>query len=243
MIQRNPAARRRRRRLPALRLAVIAVLGSLAAADPAAASGPPRQFVYDVMHSVFGNIGTYINTIEPDGTGTLVLTQAHFDVRMLGIPMYQESAQRTELWQGNRLVSFDGVTDKGHGPIVVKGAARGNEFVITSPQGTFDAPASVHPANPWSANFVTANEMMRVDTGRVEPVHVTGGEPTQVAVGSETVAARKYEVDGKTKYTVWLDGRGVPVKFVADDNTGKVTFTLAKCVHCSPAPVELGENN
>jgi hypothetical protein len=240
MIQRNPAARGR---LPWLRLAVIAAVGSLSAAAPAAASGLPRQFVYDVTHSVFGNIGTYINTIEPDGTGTLVLTQAHFDVRMLGIPMYHEVAQRTELWQGNRLVSFDGTTNTGHGPVVVKGVARGNEFVITSPLGTFDAPATVHPANPWSANFVSAKEMMRVDTGRVEPVHVSGGRPTEVTVGLSTVAARKYEIDGNTKYTVWLDARGVPVKFAVDDHGGEVTFTLAKCVHCGPAPVELGAAN
>jgi Family of unknown function (DUF6134) len=242
MIQRNPAARSRPRHLPRLRLAIIAALGSLAAAGSAAASGPPRQLVYLVTHSTFGDIGTYTNTVEPDGIGTLVLTQAHFDVRILGVNIYHEVAQRTERWQGNRLVSFNGVTDKGHGPVVIKGVARGSQFVITSPQGTFDAPGTVHPANPWSANFLRSNEMMRVDTGRVEPVHISGGEPTPVTVGFDTVTARKYEIDGNTKYTVWLDARGVPVKFAVDDNSGKVTFTLDKCIHCGPAAVQLGAN-
>jgi Family of unknown function (DUF6134) len=242
MIQRDPAARGKLGRLSWLRLAAIAAIGCLWAAGQAAASGPPRQFVYSVSHAVFGNIGTYINTIEPDGTGTLVLTQAHLDVRLLGVRMYYEVAQRTERWQGDRLVSFDGVTDNGHGPIVVKGVARGNEFVITSPKGTFEAPATVRPANPWSANFLSAKQMMRVDTGRIEPVHVSGGEPTEVTVGLDTVAARKYEIDGNTKYTVWLDGRGVPVKFAVDDNSGKVTFSLDKCVRCGPAAVQLGAN-
>jgi hypothetical protein len=242
MIQRNPAARSGLRRLPWLRLAIIAALAGMSAAGPAAASGPPLQLVYRVSHSLFGDIGTYINTVEPEGSGTVVLTQAQFDVRMLGVTMYHEVAQRTERWQGNRLVSFDGVTDKGHGPVVVKGVARGNTFVITSPLGTFDAPATVHPANPWSANFLHVNEMMRVDTGRVEPVHVTGGEQTLVTVGLDPVTARKYEIDGNTKYTVWLDGRGVPIKFAVDDNSGKVTFVLDKCIHCGPAPVQLGAN-
>jgi hypothetical protein len=71
---------------------------------------------------------------------------------------------------------------------------------------------------------------------------ITGGQETPVIVGLDTVTARKYEIDGTTKYTVWIDGRGVPVKFVVDDNTGKVTFTLAKCIRCSPATVELGAN-
>jgi Family of unknown function (DUF6134) len=241
MIQRISATGRPRR-LAWFWAAVIGILCSMAAAGHAVASGPPRQLVYNVTHSIFGDIGTYINTVEPDGTGTLVLTQAHFDVRVLGVRMYHEVAQRTERWQGNRLVSFDGVTDKGHGPVVVKGVARGNAFVITSPQGTVDAPATVHPANPWSANFLRSNEMMRVDTGRVEPVHVSGGENAEVTVGFDTVAARKYEIDGNTKYTVWLDARGVPVKFAVDDNTGKVTFTLDKCIRCGPGPVELGAN-
>jgi hypothetical protein len=242
MIQRISAACGRLRGSPWLRAIIIAGLGGLSAAGSAAAAGLPRQLVYRVTHAVFGDIGTYINTVEPEGTGTLVLTQAHFDVRMLGVRMYHEVAQRAERWQGGRLMSFDGVTDKGHGPVEVKGVARGNKFVITTPQGTIDAPATVHPANPWSPNFLGSNEMMRVDTGRVEPVRVTGGEPTEVTVGFNNIAARKYEIDGNTKYTVWLDGRGVPVKFIADDNTGKVTFTLEQCVRCGPQAVQLGAN-
>jgi hypothetical protein len=242
MIQRNSAALGKLRGPPWLLAAIVAVLGGMAAADPATAAGAPRQLVYRVAHAVFGDIGTYINTIEPDGTGTLVLTQVHFDVRMLGVRMYHEVAQRTERWQGGRLVAFDGVTDKGHGPVKITGVARGSQFEITSPQGTFDAPATVHPANPWSANFLRTNVMMRVDTGRVEPVRVTGGEPTAVTVGLNTVAARKYDIEGSTKYTVWLDGRGVPVKFVAEDNSGMVTFTLDKCIRCGPDAVRLGSN-
>jgi Family of unknown function (DUF6134) len=243
MIQRKSAAQSERRRSSWWWWsAVIVVLAGLGASGSALASGPPRQLVYRVTHSVFGDIGTYTNTIEPAANGTLVSTQANFDVRVLGVNMYHERAQRTERWQGNRLVAFDGVTDKGHGPVVVKGVARGNEFVITSPQGTFDAPASVRPANPWSANFLSANEMMRVDTGRVEPVRVSGGEEASVTVGLDTIATRKYEIDGNTKYTVWLDAQGVPVQFAVDDNTGKVTFVLAKCVRCGPASVQLGAN-
>jgi Family of unknown function (DUF6134) len=242
MIHRNSAAWGKSRGPTRLWTAIFTVLGGLAAAGPVAAAGPPTQFIYRVTHSVFGDIGTYINTVEPDGTGTLVLTQVNFDVRMLGVRVHHEVAQRTERWQGDRLVAFDGVTDKGHGPVEIKGVARGNRFEITSPQGTIEAPATVHPANPWSPNFLRTNVMMRVDTGRVESVRVSGGEPAVVTVGFHTVAARKYDIEGSTKYTVWLDGRGVPVKFVADDNSGEVTFTLDKCIHCGPDALRLGAN-
>jgi hypothetical protein len=224
-------------------LTLVAGVSALAAGLGAgtAWAETPAQFIYRVSHSTFGDIGTYTNTVEPSRDGTTVETRAHFEVNMLGVRMYREDAQRTERWQGNRLISFHSVTDKGSGPVEVKGEARGNGFVITSPQGTISAPASVHPANPWSNNFLASNTMMRPDSGKIEQVRVGGGQETTVKIDGATVPAVKFEIDGNTKYTVWLDGRGVPVKFVADDDTGKVTFTLAKCVGCGPELTQIGK--
>ena len=221
-------------------LTMVGLLAGTSVAGSAAAD-TPAEFVYRVSHSVFGDIGTYTNTIEPGPDGTTVQTRAHFEVSMLGVRVHREDAERTERWQGNRLVSFHGVTDKGDGPTEVKGEARGNNFVITSSKnGTIMAPASVHPANPWSSNFLSSNTMMRPDSGKLEQVRIGGGQETTVKIDGATVSAVKFEIDGSTRYTVWLDGRGVPVQFVVDDDTGKVTFTLAKCVHCGPEPTQLG---
>ena len=216
-----------------LALTVIVVLAGSLAWGQALAEGS-AQFVYRVNHSVFGDIGTYANTVEPSRDGITVKTRAHFEVKMLGVRMHREDAERTEHWQGNRLVSFHSVTDKGDGPMEVNGEARGNSFVITSPQGTITAPWSVHPANPWSSNFLHSNTMMRPDSGKLEQVRIGSGQETAVKIDNATSPAVKYEIDGSTKYTVWLDSRGVPVEFVVNDDTGKVTFTLAKCTGCNP---------
>jgi len=223
------------RRNPAkwLGATIIAVLAGSLAGGQALAEGS-AQFVYRVNHSVFGDIGTYANTVEPSRDGITVKTRAHFEVKMLGVRMHREDAERTEHWQGNRLVSFHSVTDKGDGPMEVNGEARGNSFVITSPQGTITAPWSVHPANPWSSNFLHSNTMMRPDSGKLEQVRIGSGQETAVKIDNATIPAVKYEIDGSTKYTVWLDSRGVPVEFVVNDDTGKVTFTLAKCTGCNP---------
>jgi hypothetical protein len=213
-------------------------IGVVAGGGPAAAQSS-AQLVYRVHHSVFGDIGTYTNTVEPSRDGTTVKTHAHFEVKMLGVRLHHEDAERTERWQGSRLVSFQSVTDKGDGPKEVKGEARGNSFVVSSPQGTFTAPASVHPANPWSANFLHSTTMMRPDTGKIEQVRIGGGQETAVKIDGATIPAVKYDIDGSTKYTVWLDARGVPVMFWVDDDTGKVTFTLAKCSGCNTELSEL----
>ena len=219
---------------PLARLAAVFLLVAacdLGAAGPADAA-QPLQLTYKVTHAMFGSIGTYTNTIAPSADGTTVETKAHFAVRALGVQLYSEDATRTERWQGNRLVAFHGLTTRGNGSVEVDGRAQGNAFVINSPGGVETAPASVHPANPWSSNFIGANMMMRPDTGKLERVHVTGGEETVLDVEGTRVPVRKYDVDGKTRYAVWLDRRGVPVKFVVDDDSGKVTFTLASCNAC-----------
>jgi hypothetical protein len=242
MTENNRSARSASRAL-LIRAPALAVVFSVFAVGPVtstAVAETPAQFVYRVSHSTFGDIGSYSNTVEPSQDGTTVQTRAHFEVSMLGVRMFREDATRTERWQGNRLVSFHGVTDKGDGPVEVKGEARGNGFVITSSQGTITAPASVHPANPWSNNFLTSNTMMRPDSGKIEQVRIGSGQETTVKIDGATISAVKFEIDGSTKYTVWLDGRGVPIKFVADDDTGKVTFTLAKCIGCGPEPAQVG---
>jgi hypothetical protein len=214
-------------------MAATAIFVAVAAAGgTATAAATPMQLTYRVSHSVFGHIGTYTNTIEPTTGGTTVQTRAHFEVKMLGVNMYREDAQRTERWQGNRLISFNGVTSKGDQSMVVKGEARGNSFVINSPEGTITAPASVHPANPWSPNFLSSNTMMRPDSGRIERVRVSGAQEAVITIDGRSVRTKKYEVEGDSRYTVWLDGHGVPVMFVVDDNSGKVTFTLANCISC-----------
>jgi Family of unknown function (DUF6134) len=219
--------------------AIVAVFALVAVAVPGAAA-TPMQMTYRVTHSVFGNIGSYINTIEPANGGTTVQTRAHFQVKMLGVNLYNEDAQRTERWQGNRLISFNGVTSKGDQSTVVRGEARGNSFVINSPQGTITAPATVHPANPWSANFLASSTMMRPDTGKVERVRVSGGEETVVDIDGRPVRAQKYDISGDASYAVWLDSQGVPVMFIVDDDSGKVTFTLASCISCGLNGARLG---
>ena len=184
---------------------------------------------YQVEHARFGDIGTYSNTVEQNGDVTTVLTEAHFKVSVLGVVLHREDAQRQERWRGGRLVSFHGVTTKNGKSLELSGEAHGDGFVIVSPSGAVTAPADIHPANPWSANFLDSAVMMRVDTGAVEPVRIGPGAETNITVEGAILPARQYEIAGKTRYQIWLsDMQLLPVKFSVDDDSGKVTFTLVR---------------
>jgi hypothetical protein len=215
-------------------LVLIAIFGIFVgtmgyAADSASVvSTPTQQLRYRVRHSVFGNVGTYTNIVQTVGDMTTVRTSAHFLVTMLGVGLHREDAERTERWQGGRLMSFVGTTKKNDDTTEVKGTARGDNFVITSPLGTFTAPATVQPANPWSAKCLNSTTMMRVDNGKIERVRVDGGSETTVAINGATIPARQYQIDGATRYKIWIDQHDIPVMFAVDDAGGEVTFTLEK---------------
>src|SRR5580698_2225353 len=86
-----------------------AVLVGASSSEAPAMAESPRQLVYDVKHSVFGEIGTYSNLIETSGAVITIKTAAHFLVKALGVGLHREDAQRVEQWNGDRLVYFSGV--------------------------------------------------------------------------------------------------------------------------------------
>jgi len=161
-----------------------------------AASTLTQELRYQVQHSVFGNIGTYTNTVQSLGDVTTVRTSAHFLVKVLGVNMHREDAERTERWQGGRLLSFIGTTKKNDETTEIKGEKSDHGFVIRSSLGTFIAPATVQPANPWSAQCLNSTTMMRVDNGKIEQVRVAGGSDTTVAINGASIPVRQYHIDG-----------------------------------------------
>jgi hypothetical protein len=218
-------------------LAVLAGTANRSSAQPST----PLQLVYRVSHSKVGYVGSYSCAVSPLGNGmTQISSREQIDVALLGIPLYWMDAVGTERWQGNRLISFDATTEKTTGRVEVRGEARGSDFVITSPQGTLTAAGSVHPAEPCAPDFLQSTTILRPDTGGIEEVRISGGAPTSVVIDGTSIPVHKYILDGRTRYTAWLDARNLPVMFAIEDNAGEATFTLTRCAPCKVAAYRLG---
>ncbi len=208
-------------------LVAAGVPGHAIASDAnTAATVSTEQLRYTVQHSLFGDIGNYTNDVKRIGGTTIVRTTAHFVVKMLGVILRREDDQRVEHWLDGRLMSFVGITRKNAETIELRGQAEGNNFLITSPLGTVIAPASVQPANPWSVRCLRSTTMMRVDDGEIEKVRVTGGSAKNLVLDGRVIPTRLYDIEGMTRYRLWFDQHNIPVMFVVDDSTGKITFTL-----------------
>src|SRR5262245_52187362 len=91
-------------------LLLCACVGTVAGPKPAAAA--PATYEYHVMHPTYGDIGSYTNYIERGADGVHVQTVARIAVKVLGVTLYRENADRTELWKNGRLVYFHAVTTK-----------------------------------------------------------------------------------------------------------------------------------
>jgi len=206
--------------------AASAIVALMATAPAHAAD----KLVYQVQHSKYGNIGTYTNTIEKDGDATTVTTQGEVKVSVLGVVLYRQEISRVEKWDGDRLMSFHGVTTVNGKAFEINGEAEGDHFKVATPTRSFSAPLAVRMANPWSPNVLKGDMVMTPDRGTLESVRVGGGKETSVALGTKTVRAKQYEIDradGSKRYEVWLDERGTPVKFNMVNAQGTVTFSLA----------------
>jgi hypothetical protein len=189
-----------------------------------------------VVHPVYGDIGTYTNIVEKAGDTTDVESKLSVRVKILGVVMYREEAERREHWQSDRLFSFHGVTDTNEEKLEVRGEARGNSFVITSPTGTVVGPANVHPSNPWSANILNTDTMMASKTGKLFKVRVIGGRVEGARAGGNASQIRRYEIDSDTRQYVWLDDQGVPVAFRTVDGKNIIDFLLIRYPSGEPAP-------
>jgi uncharacterized protein DUF6134 len=218
-----------------LRLGSLGLVGALVAgAVPASAA---QTYSYVVEHPTYGKIGTYTDTIEQNGETLRIDTKLRVAVKVLGIVVHREEADRTELWRANRLVSFHGVTTTNGKALEVNGEAGDKGFIVTSPSGTAVAPADVYTSSPWSSRLPNTGVMMSTKTGRIEAVQMLGNEQTLVPVLGSEVPVRHFQIYTDKHQDVWLDRSGVPVRFRTEVAGTPIDFVLT---HGTLASLGLG---
>ncbi len=200
-------------RTQSLPTAAVVIFAAALCAPAGPAHAETQIYEYAVEHPTFGDIGTYTNVVEQMGDRAHVESRLHVALRLLGFTVYEQDATRSEDWRDGRLVAFHGVTTTNGKSFAVTGQARGNRFVITTPDGTTLAPAGVRPSNPWSPRVLDAHVMMSTKTGKIEDVHITGGDLRPVTFDGKTRLLHQYFVEGRKRGVVWLDDHGVPVAF------------------------------
>lgn len=220
----------------------IATLGCLAlvgaAISPANAGAAPQTYSYAITHPTYGAIGTYERSSdEVDGT-IRAEARLRIAVRILGVVVRRETANQSEVWRGRRLLSFQSLNNTNGRPAIISGEASGTGFLVTSPTGTAAAPADVVASDPWSLSRTGPATVVSLRTGKISAVEVTGGQSETLTLRGVPEAVRHYHVNTATqpnKWEVWINQRGVPIKFRSLETGGAIDFTL------TAAPQSAGE--
>lgn len=205
------------------RLAYLAAAAVLAWMPVRAAE---TVYDYHIEHPRYGTIGTYKNTIETTGDRSVIQTELHVAVKLLGIVVHREDGTRVEQWQGNRLMRFDSVTDTNGEVIRVHGEATGDRFAVTTPDGVVTAPADVHPSNPWSAKVLDTDTVMSTKSGQIEKVSVAGGDLSPVMFDGKQMLLKRFDIVGAERQAVWLDDKDVPVAFRTVQDGDPIDFVM-----------------
>lgn len=196
----------------------------LAATGPASAAS--RTYTYSIEHQTYGVIGVYSDTVDEDNGIRRIDTHMHVAVKALGITLYREDADRTELWRGAKLILFHGMTTVDGSSIEVRGEAQNDGFVITSRSGTVVAPSNIYTSSPWSVNLPNSDIMMSNKDGRIVHVYVANDGVSITSMNGSEIPLRHFEIHGDVRQDVWVDLSGVPVHFRTLKRGAMVDFIL-----------------
>jgi hypothetical protein len=229
----------------------IPIFGCIALAMlcPSGASAAPQIYSYVVSNRMYGVIGVYDRTVDEADGVLRADSRLRVAVKVLGVTVHRENADQTEVWRGERLMSFDSVATINGRPLNVRGHASDNRFLIISPSGTKAAPAEIAASDPLSLNRLGPALVVSLKTGQVDPVQVTGGEAETIRLRGVATPVRHFHVNTAArpnKWEVWFDQDGVPVKFRSAEPGGAVDFTLASPppkVPEAPARLALGRSS
>jgi hypothetical protein len=207
-------------------MAIAGALGLSVMGSAAPALAGQQVYTYSVVHPIYGEIGTFTDTIDRNPEALRIDAHLRIAVKFLGVVAYREEADTTEVLRGNRLVLLQSVTDKDGRHLEVHGEAKGDQFMVNATTGSYAAPATIAPSDPWLLKRTGEELVVSTATGKMVNVQISGGEYDTVSMGGVSVPARHYIVNGDKRQEVWLDNREIPIKFRSIENGTPIDFVL-----------------
>jgi hypothetical protein len=190
------------------------------------ANAQERVYSYRVVHPYYGTIGTFTESIARSGDTTRIESHVRVVVSILGIVVHREEGDHVEIFRSDRLISLESATTTNGTRLDVRGEAKGEHFVVTSPTGVVEAPADVAPSDPWVLKQTGIGTVVSVKTGRIIPTRVSGGESAMLPLQGVMVTTRHFVAHGERVQEIWLNDQDVPVMFRSAESGTSIDFIL-----------------
>ena len=185
-----------------------------------------QVYIYTILHPYYGDIGTLTDTIDWSPGMTRIESRLRIRVEILGIAVYSQVTDITEIMRGNRLISLQSVSEKDGRHLEVHGEAKGSLFVVNGTAGVSAGPAATTPSDPWLLKGTGEGTMIYLATGSIAKARVFGGESETICLNGSPDAVRHFRVEGENHEDVWLDSRGIPVMFRSVEDGTPIDFVL-----------------
>jgi hypothetical protein len=209
-----------------MRIASLVVGLSLWASGAAVAGeAVPATYHYRIRHQIFGEIGEHVITVSADAGAVVVEHFGRLAVKVLGFTAFERLGRYREVWRGERLVEFDGLTLDNGKRFAVRARAKGDRLLVDGPAGRIAAPGETAPSQPSLASAIVHRTFIHVTTGQLLQARVRdlGRETLELASGP--VETEKYEVKGDLEQLVWYDAAGVFVQWRLWRQGAAITLT------------------
>lgn len=184
---------------------------------------------YRIDHEMFGTIGEERLTFHRSMGVIVVDRTVEVDVRFLMASLHRRSARYTEVWQGERLISFQGRTDdNGDRTSLEAEAAAGSVIKIrhSAPSSPIEASPMTMPTDPWHVTLIHRTLLFDRLSGRLERVRVVDLGADRLSVDGQVVETHRYAVSGRRNQEFWFDDRsGLWLRSTIRHASGEVTIT------------------
>lgn len=196
-------------RLPAILLLLVLALPAHTTAD--------GDWQFRVMLDG-REIGSHRYTLEPAGAGTLLRSDARFDVKFLFITAYRYDHEAVERWQGGCLQSLTSRTDSNGKRTTVTAIAGEGGLAVARPAGRELHPGCVLSFAYWDPRILEADRLLNSQTGELVPVQVIPLGQDSIPVRGTPRTASRYRISGRDlQIDVWYaDGHWIGLEALTD---------------------------
>jgi hypothetical protein len=207
-----------------MHVAICLLLLLTSGGAPAAEAGL-GSWRYRINHQLFGDIGEHRMSVARAGDAIVVEHAAELVVKLLGLTMFERRARFREVWQGARLIEFDGVVEDNGERFPVAARAEGDRLIIEGSAGRIAAPPGTVPSEPSLEPAMRQGWFFDSKTGELLSAKVTPAGREPLALGRAVVDAERYDIAGDLEQQVWFDQAGVWIQWRLWRQGAAVTLT------------------
>lgn len=149
-------------------------------------------------------VGSHSFELRQDGSQQILETTARFDVKFLFVTAFRYRHQSTEVWSDGCLSRIEATTESNGKRFDVQGSSAGNEFRVSSSEGSATLSGCVQSFAYWNPAVLDSTRLLNSQTGEFEDVSVTFEQSEQLDVGGKPVEALRYRLSAEAgDITLW----------------------------------------